>query len=254
MAVTCWLGITELSRDLINATTEQRVTFYCRRTKYNTYFSNGVKLYANQDDGSYVNVGKVKMPYDGESYVDRTVSVSWDITVQHDLSSGVGSVSISAYSDDTQTSAGVLRAEDSFELATLDREAATISAQIDDILTDGFTINAAADNNCDIWEYSLNNDDNWITFSESDGQSASVDISGLSIGTIYHIKVRARRTDNHVYGTSESYSVRTLGGEVYISNGSDGYVRAISYVSDGNGFKVALPFVSTSEGWERTEY
>lgn len=54
----------------------------------------------------------------------------------------------------------------------------------------------------------------WTQFSTTAGTSASITLSSLSPNTSYTVKVRARRQYNQVYGTSDSSTVKTLGGAV----------------------------------------
>lgn len=75
-------------------------------------------------------------------------------------------------------------------------------------------ISAASDVNCNIWQYSIDDGGTWTQFSTSDGTSATKTISGLTPNTSYPIKVRARKTSNNLYGTSDATTIKTLGGTV----------------------------------------
>ena len=93
-----------------------------------------------------------------------------------------------------------------------DRNAPAITlAQISNIGTNSFTISASANDNCDIWEYTLNGGSSWTRFSTTNAKSASTTITGLATNTSYTVYVRARRTYNQVYGTSGAQSAKTLG-------------------------------------------
>lgn len=100
----------------------------------------------------------------------------------------------------------------SMTLSDIDRVAPTITlSDISDITANSFKISASANANCDTWEYTLDGGKNWLSLSTSSGSSASKTVTGLTAGVTYTVQVRARRTYNHLTGTSSSKSAMTLG-------------------------------------------
>lgn len=97
------------------------------------------------------------------------------------------------------------------ELPDIDRSGPTVSFSVSNITTDGFKISATASTKCDMWEYSTDNGSTWTSFSTTDATSASTAVTGLTVNTSYNVKVKARRTYNHVYGTSPAVTAKTLG-------------------------------------------
>ena len=111
-------------------------------------------------------------------------------------------------------SIGTITASATVDLNTIDRNAPTVSFSTSNITANGFKISASSSAAADLWQYSLNGGANWTTFSSNVSTSASAVLSSLSPNTSYAVKVRARRQYNHVYGTSGSATVKTLGGAV----------------------------------------
>lgn len=99
-------------------------------------------------------------------------------------------------------------------LSTIDRAAPAVTFSVSAITANGFKISANSTSTADIWQYSTNGGSTWTTFFTTASTSASVTLSSLSPNTSYTVKVRARRQYNHVYGTSGSSTVKTLGGAV----------------------------------------
>lgn len=111
-------------------------------------------------------------------------------------------------------SIGTITASATVDLNTIDRNAPTVSFSTSNITANGFKISASFSAAADLWQYSLNGGASWTTFSSNVSTSASAALSSLSPNTSYTVKVRARRQYNHVYGTSGSATVKTLGGAV----------------------------------------
>ena len=111
-------------------------------------------------------------------------------------------------------SIGTITASATVDLNTIDRNAPTVSFSTSNITANGFKISASSSAAADLWQYSLNGGASWTTFSSNVSTSASTALSSLSPNTSYTVKVRARRQYNHVYGTSGSATVKTLGGAV----------------------------------------
>lgn len=99
-------------------------------------------------------------------------------------------------------------------LTTIDRSAPTVTFSTSNVTANGFKISATSSATADIWQYSTNGGSSWTQFSTTASTSASVTLSSLSPNTSYTVRVRARRQYNHVYGTSGSSTVKTLGGAV----------------------------------------
>lgn len=143
-----------------------------------------------------------------------TGSVSGTITVTHG-SDGKKSITV-GFSTRVWYSA----AQDyggSMVLANIDRTAPTVSLTTSNITASGVSIKATVSTTCDSFDYSINGGSSWTNFSTTSGTTASKTITGLTPNTTYSIKVRARKKTNHVYGTSTTASVKTLGGSVISS-------------------------------------
>lgn len=102
----------------------------------------------------------------------------------------------------------------SMTLTTIDRSAPTVTFSTSNVTANGFKISATSSATADVWQYSTNGGSSWTQFSTTASTSASVTITSLSPNTSYTVRVRARRQYNHVYGTSGSSTVKTLGGAV----------------------------------------
>ena len=90
-----------------------------------------------------------------------------------------------------------------------DKTASTVSASTSSVTSSSFTLSASSGVNCNKWEYQLNSG-SWVTFSTTNGTSASVSITGLSPNTSYTVNVRVTKTANYVTSTT-STSAKTLG-------------------------------------------
>ena len=111
-------------------------------------------------------------------------------------------------------SIGTITVSATVDLNTIDRNAPTVSFSTSNITANGVKISASSSAAADLWQYSLNGGATWTTFSSNASTSASAALSSLSPNTSYTVKIRARRQYNHVYGTSGSATVKTLGGAV----------------------------------------
>ena len=111
-------------------------------------------------------------------------------------------------------SIGTITVSATVDLNTIDRNAPTVSFSTSNITANGVKISASFSASADLWQYSLNGGATWTTFSSNASTSASAALSSLSPNTSYTVKIRARRQYNHVYGTSGSATVKTLGGAV----------------------------------------
>ena len=103
-------------------------------------------------------------------------------------------------------SIGTITASTTVDLDTIDRSAPTVSVSASIVSTSSITVKGTASKNCNRWDYSLDGGSSWTNFSTSNGTSASKTLTGLTSENYSSIKVRARRTDNEVWGTSGSAS------------------------------------------------
>lgn len=149
--------------------------------------------------------------WDDRVFPAKKGSVSGTITVAHD-SNGSKTIAVGfstrVYIYGSQEYGG------SMTLTTIDRSAPTVTFSTSNITANGFKISATSSATADIWQYSTNGGSSWTQFSTTASTSASVTLSSLSPNTSYTVRVRARRQYNHVYGTSGSSTVKTLGGAV----------------------------------------
>lgn len=133
---------------------------------------------------------------------------STDITVQHNADGTFPAQTISIYANDyhhsAQTASGTISG-----IATIDRAAPTVSISLSSRSDTSLTVKATANTNCDVWYYSKDNGSTWTQFSTTNGTTATATITGLTKGTSYNIKIRARKTYNHVEGTSSTGAYTT---------------------------------------------
>ena len=115
------------------------------------------------------------------------------------------------------TSIGTITAQQTVSLDKLDRSAPSISISVSDIATNSVKLSASASAICDIWEYTTNNWASSTRYSTSASTNSSITITGLSPNTSYTIAVRARKQYNHVFGSSGTKTIKTLGGSVLSS-------------------------------------
>nr|DAH63449.1 MAG TPA: protein of unknown function DUF859 [Caudoviricetes sp.] len=135
---------------------------------------------------------------------DRTVNVS------HNSNGTKTGVPLSASWRFSGTYSGVsigtITASTTVDLDTIDRSAPTVSVSASIVSTSSITVKGSASKSCNRWDYSLDGGSSWTNFSTSNGTSASKTLTGLTSKNYSSIKVRARRTDNEVWGTSGSAS------------------------------------------------
>ena len=133
---------------------------------------------------------------------------STDITVNHNADGTFPAQTISIYANDyhhsAQTASGTISG-----IATIDRAAPTVSISLSSRADTSLTVKATANTNCDVWYYSKDNGSTWTQFSTTNGTTATATITGLAKGTSYNIKIRARKTYNHVEGTSSTGTYTT---------------------------------------------
>lgn len=119
------------------------------------------------------------------------------------------------YSD---VSIGTITASTTVDLDTIDRSAPTVSVSASVVSTSSITVKGTASKNCNRWDYSLDGGSSWTNFSTSNGTSASKTLTGLSSKNYTAIKVRARRTDNEVWGTSGNASADITAPQISFSS------------------------------------
>lgn len=92
----------------------------------------------------------------------------------------------------------------------LDRTAPTVTTSLASRGATSLTINCVASSACELWEYSVDGGA-WTQFSTTNATAVSCTIDGLVPTVSYAIRIRARKTVNHLTGTSSSISYTTLG-------------------------------------------
>lgn len=154
---------------------------------------------------------KARTAWDSKVFPAKKGSVSGTITVAHDSN---GSKTITVGFSTRVYIYGPQEYGGSMTLTTIDRSAPTVTFSTSNVTANGFKISATSSATADVWQYSTNGGSSWTQFSTTASTSASVTITSLSPNTSYTVRVRARRQYNHVYGTSGSSTVKTLGGAV----------------------------------------
>ena len=121
------------------------------------------------------------------------------------------------------------------DLDTIDRSAPSVWVSASIVSTSSITIKGSASEKCNCWDYSLDDGSSWINFSTSNGTSASKTLMSLTSKIYSSIKIRARRTDNEVWGISGSTSADITAPDVSFSSGtitpSSVYISAESSVT-----------------------
>lgn len=115
-------------------------------------------------------------------------------------------------------SIGTITASTTVDLDTIDRSAPSVSVSASVVSTSSITVKGTASKNCNRWDYSLDGGSSWTNFSTSNGTSASKTLTGLSSKNYTAIKVRARRTDNEVWGTSGNASADITAPQISFSS------------------------------------
>lgn len=151
---------------------------------------------------------KGQTSWDSRAFPAAKGSVSGSITVSHNSD---GSKSISVGFSTRVYYYQPVEYGGSMTLAKIDRASPSVSISTSNITPNAVTVSASASTTCDIWEYSTNGGSSWAQYSTSATTSTSKAITGLSPNTSYTIRVRARKKSNHVYGTSGSTTIKTLG-------------------------------------------
>lgn len=90
-------------------------------------------------------------------------------------------------------------------LPQIDRSAPAVTSSVSAASTSSVSLSATSNVNCDIWQYKVDNG-SWVTFSSTNGTSASTTITGLSSAS-HTIYVQARKNSNYVYGSASAKTV-----------------------------------------------
>ncbi len=156
----------------------------------------------------------------------NTTSVSTTVTV-----SGTGTIYVRVTRTSnlvTATSSGT----------SYDKTAPTVSSvTASSVGASSFTLSVTTNVNCNKWEYRLTSSSSWVSFSTTNGTSASTTITGLSPATTYSVSVRLTRTSNYVTNTG-AVSVTTLG-----------YATITSIVNANTGSTTTLKFTPKASGF-----
>lgn len=159
---------------------------------------NGIQVYSN---GTMLAATK-KFPV-AEGSVSGTVKV---VHNSDGTKTGVPIVfDTHVYITTTQSYGG------SIDLTEIDRRAPTVSLSVSGITASSAVIEATSTEITDIWEYSIDGGLSWREVSSDKEKTVLKIVTGLLPNTTYKIKVRARRKDNQVYGTSSVREIKTLG-------------------------------------------
>lgn len=162
------------------------------------------------DGTSYELIGYQEF---GKTSDDKFTIYEDTLTFYHD-SNGNKSVSISlTCNGQTSTSlSGIqLTGSGTASLTQIDRTYPTVTHSISNITSDGFTITVTSSAKANRFQYSIDGGSSYTTFSTTADTSASYNVTGLTPGTSYSVRARARKQVNHLYGYSTAASVRTLG-------------------------------------------
>ena len=238
------------TQDAINNKTTVEVTSIQFKSTnwYATWFYADGTITVGGQSVTYSNAGTVdgvNVQAQNTFYTLGSGKTLPSFTVNHN-SSGVGSFSIvisarsgSGYSQfnlfcGASTSGNfATTANTSVSLPTIDRTAPTVSASASAASTTSISLSATSSVNCDNWQYQVDGG-SWVTFSTTNGTSASATITGLTAGT-HTIKVWARKTSNHVGAYATDLSVDTSAPTITVSVtniGSSGFkITASSNVS-----------------------
>ena len=209
------IWVRETATNVIENTSTIRITVYAWRTNdYTTNYGGGcnVKIDGTARGYQYWNWGDKPVYYDS----DTVLYDEENIVINHN-SDGTKSINVQAtcewYADGSIYIDSPYQGFD-ITLTALDRAAPTVAFSTSSIGVSSFVINASANANCDMWDYTINNGTSWTRFSNTTGNTASVTVTGLSPNTTYTTKVRARRAYNTVWGYSSAASVKTLGNAI----------------------------------------
>lgn len=189
-------------------------TIYTRQKRgYATYYIPTPSNYTTQYQTPFSNHEGTRFLTVMTDNADTEAAGYGEYTVTHN-SNGTKSVTLSWEANCTYTSSlGTVTGSSTVNLPTIDRNAPTVTLQTSNITSKGVTLTVLSSAVADRWEYKLNGG-SWVQFSTAEASSASVILDTLSPNTSYTIQARARRKSNHVYGSSSSTTVTTLGGSV----------------------------------------
>lgn len=209
------IWVRETATNVIANTSTLRITVYAWRTNdYTTNYGGGcnVKIDGTARGYQYWDWNEKPVYYDS----DTVLYDEENIVINHN-SDGTKSINVQAtcewYADGSIYIDSPYQGFD-ITLTALDRGAPSVYHSVSSIGVNSFVINASANSNCDMWDYSIDNGANWTRFSNTVGTSASVTVTGLSPNTTYNTRVRARRQYNTVWGYYGPVSAKTLGNAI----------------------------------------
>ena len=235
------MTLEQLSQDPINnqSTVQWTASAAGDGQDYNTYFSGWVAGSRKFD---------LVKDWSTAEFPARDGSTSGTVTLTH-ASDGTGYVSfaIEGYVFYYE----IYQASDNLTLTTIDRSAPSVSVTADEVTETGFTIRSSASPACDTFEYTIDGGASWHAMTVSNS-SASAAITGLTPNQEYTIQARARRSYNHVYGTSAAKSAKTLGPSVITEakNVDIGSACQIKWIPYADEFKYKVKFTFTNWTYE----
>lgn len=154
---------------------------------------------------------KAKTAWSDKVFPAAKGSKTGTLTVKHDTD-GTKTVDVSFI---TSVYVGTpLEYGGTFPLTAIDRTAPTVTCSVSNITSVGFKLSATSNVTADLWEYSTDGGSSWTQFSTTAGTTATTTITNLKANTTYSVMVRARKSLNHIYGTSAATSAKTLGASV----------------------------------------
>jgi len=203
--------LTVLNQDPINNTTRFKLELLHGTTSTSWAWEGAVKQ-------NWINVNN-NMHYPAERTQNNNpwtsnpcVLYSDEYTVQHD---GQGKcdldIQMYAYAPSGSWGPGNVYVPNSWDkwrvtLPQIDRSAPTVTCSATSVSTNSVTVSYAVTHTFDIVEYKIN-DGAWTTVTVNNAHTFT--INNLTANTTYSISVRARRSHNHVYGTSSAMSIQT---------------------------------------------
>ncbi len=180
---------------------------------------------------------KARTEWDSRVFPAAKGSVSGTITVPHG-SDGKKTVTVVFKTTIYNGEWDIKDYGGSMTLTNIDRSSPTVSFSVSNITTSGFKISASSSATADRWYYSLNGGSTYTQFSTTSGTSASYTLSGLTSKT-YSVKVKARKSVNHLEGSSSAVSVDCVAPTVSFS------VSAIT----SSGFTISASSSATADRW-----
>lgn len=213
--------VSQDARNNRSTVTVNSIGFYSTNW-YATWFYAAGTVQIGSGSVYYGNTGTSDGCYVSGQYEEATLGSGKTMpsfTVTHD-SSGNGSFAISllaasGYSDFNLFCASSTKGNCEWSggtsatvaLPKIDRSAPTVNISASAASASSISLSASSNVNCDNWQYQVDNG-SWVTFSTTNGTSASTTITGLTAGS-HTVRVWARKYSNYVGGYSSSTTVDT---------------------------------------------